>query len=84
MATTAIRPDPSVHRPLIVVDPPMLGRDVGNLQRAVHARRVDKQGPLRVPEGARDAASRGRLGRREVHRQADAPGGHAARSPAAP
>ena len=50
MATTAIRPvaedgikreasnDPTIHRPLIVVDPPMLGRDVANLQRATHAR----------------------------------------------
>lgn len=50
MATTAIRPvaedgiqreaskDPAVHRPLIVVDPPMHGRDVANLQRAVHKR----------------------------------------------
>lgn len=29
---------PAVHRPLVVVDPPMLGRDVANLQRAVRAR----------------------------------------------
>jgi len=30
--------DPEVHRPLAVVDPPLQGRDVANLQRAVSAR----------------------------------------------
>ena len=30
--------DPSVHRALVVVDPPMQGRDVANLQRAARAR----------------------------------------------
>jgi len=30
--------DPEVHRPLIVVDPPMAGRDVANVQRAVRER----------------------------------------------
>jgi murein DD-endopeptidase MepM/ murein hydrolase activator NlpD len=30
--------DPAVHRELVVVDPPMLGRDVANLNRAVHDR----------------------------------------------
>ena len=30
--------DPSVHRVLVVVDPPMQGRDVANLQRAISAR----------------------------------------------
>lgn len=30
--------DPSVHRALVVVDPPMQGRDVANLQRAIRAR----------------------------------------------
>ena len=30
--------DPSVHRLLVVVDPPMQGRDVANLQRAIRAR----------------------------------------------
>ena len=30
--------DPSVHRVLVVVDPPMQGRDVANLQRAIRAR----------------------------------------------
>ena len=30
--------DPTVHRPLVVVDPPMQGRDVANLQRAIRAR----------------------------------------------
>jgi hypothetical protein len=30
--------DPSVHRALVVVDPPMSGRDVANLQRAARAR----------------------------------------------
>ena len=30
--------DPEVHRPLVVVDPPMEGRDVRNLQRATAAR----------------------------------------------
>jgi hypothetical protein len=30
--------DPSVHRPLVVVDPPMQGRDVVELQRAIRAR----------------------------------------------
>jgi len=30
--------DPTVHRELVVVDEPMLGRDVGNLNRATHAR----------------------------------------------
>ena len=30
--------DPSVHRVLVVVDPPMEGRDVANLQRAIRAR----------------------------------------------
>lgn len=30
--------DPAVHRELVVVDPPMEGRDVANLQRAVHDR----------------------------------------------
>jgi hypothetical protein len=34
--------DPDVHRPLIVVDPPMLGRDVANLQRAVEKRLRDR------------------------------------------
>ena len=29
---------PDVHRPLVVVDPPMEGRDVANLQRAIRAR----------------------------------------------
>jgi hypothetical protein len=29
---------PAVHRTLVVVDPPMEGRDVANLQRATHAR----------------------------------------------
>jgi hypothetical protein len=30
--------DPEVHRPLVVVDPPVEGRDVANLQRAVRER----------------------------------------------
>ncbi len=30
--------DPTVHRELVVVDDPMLGRDVGNLNRATHDR----------------------------------------------
>jgi hypothetical protein len=30
--------DPSVHRPLVLVDPPLQGRDVANLQRALIAR----------------------------------------------
>jgi hypothetical protein len=30
--------DPSVHRPLVVVDPPMQGQDVVELQRAIRAR----------------------------------------------
>ena len=30
--------DPGVHRPLVVVDPPLAGRDVANLQRAVRER----------------------------------------------
>lgn len=30
--------DPSVHRALFVVDPPQMGRDVANLQRALRAR----------------------------------------------
>ena len=30
--------DPAIHRSLTVVDPPMEGRDVANLQRAVRAR----------------------------------------------
>jgi hypothetical protein len=32
--------DPDVHRELVVVDPPMQGRDVANLQRAIRARLV--------------------------------------------
>src|SRR4051794_37642708 len=30
--------DPTAHRALVVVDPPMRGRDVANLQRATHDR----------------------------------------------
>jgi hypothetical protein len=30
--------DPDVHRPLVLTDPPMRGRDVANLQRALHER----------------------------------------------
>ena len=30
--------EPDVHRPLVLVDPPMRGRDVANLQRALHER----------------------------------------------
>lgn len=62
MATTTARPvaedgiereasrDPEVHRPLIVVDPPMLGRDVANLQRAARMRLKNRGiGPDDVP-----------------------------------
>ena len=62
MATTTVRPvaedgierepsrDPEVHRPLIAVDPPMLGRDVANLQRATRMRLKNRGiGPDDVP-----------------------------------
>jgi hypothetical protein len=35
--------DPTVHRDLVVLDPPMWGRDVANMQRAVQAR-LDARG----------------------------------------
>ncbi len=42
--------DPAVHRALVVVDPPMEGRDVANLQRAtvkrLRARRLDDDVPV--------------------------------------
>jgi hypothetical protein len=41
MATNMIRKasdDPTVHRELVVVDPPMSGRDVANFQRAIRER----------------------------------------------
>jgi len=62
MATTTIKPvaedgiprepsnDPEVHRPLIAVDPSMLGRDVANVQRAARARLKNRGiGPDEVP-----------------------------------
>jgi hypothetical protein len=44
--------DPSVHRELVLVDPPLQGRDVANLQRALQARLeargLDKSIPIAV------------------------------------
>jgi hypothetical protein len=43
---------PAVHRPLAVVDPPMRGRDVANLQRATHRRLLARglAGAVPVPQ----------------------------------
>lgn len=41
--------DPAVHRDLVVLDPPMEGRDVANVQRSVEARLDARPGLGKVP-----------------------------------
>lgn len=41
--------DPDVHRDLVVLDPPLQGRDVANVQRAVEARLDARPGLDKVP-----------------------------------